>query len=269
MKRFIDKNGMHRKLEGLPLVFTVLTTVAILVGGLVEFLPFVLVDDNVPRIETVRPFTPLELTGRDLYIREGCNNCHSQMVRPFRHEIERYGEYGKPGETIYEHPFLWGSKRTGPDLSRVGGKYPNLWHVRHMEDPRSTSPNSIMPPYDWMLRHDLDLSDLPRKLRRLRTLGVPYSDEEIRDAVAIAQEQALAIAQNVEETGGPAGLQTKEIVALVAYLQRLGTDLKPPGIDPPPAEDDLEPHEREEIEETVEPDTLSEGALPDDSSPRP
>lgn len=228
MSRFIKANGLHRKLEGWPLVFTILTTLAILVGGLVEFIPMALVQDNVPRIESVKPFSPLELVGRDLYIREGCNNCHSQMVRPFRDEIERYGEYSKPGETVYEHPFLWGSKRTGPDLARIGGKYPNLWHVRHMEDPRSTSPKSIMPPYDWMLRKPLDLSDLPARLRTLRRLGVPYSEAEIAQAEAAARAQAQTIADDVEAAGGPARLADKEIVAMVAYLQRLGQDIKVP-----------------------------------------
>ncbi len=226
MKRFIKTDGLHRKLEGWPLVFTILVTISILVGGVVEFVPLVLVKSNVPRIATVKPFTPLEVAGRDLYIREGCNNCHSQMVRPFRHELERYGEYGKPGETVYEHPFLWGSKRTGPDLSRVGGKYPNLWHVRHMQDPRSTSPRSIMPPYAWLLEKELDFDILPTKLRRLRAVGVPYSDEEIARAVADAQAQARAIAADVEANKGPSGLENKEIVALVAFLQRLGMDLK-------------------------------------------
>mgnify|MGYP006207200459 CR=1 FL=1 len=139
---FIDKNGRHRTLEGWPLLFTVLTTLAVAVGGIVEFLPIFLVQSTMPRIESVKPFTPLEVAGRDLYIREGCVGCHSQMIRPFRAEIERYGDYTKPGETVYEHPFLWGSKRTGPDLQRIGGKYPHLWHVRHMDDPRSTSPGS-------------------------------------------------------------------------------------------------------------------------------
>ena len=229
MKRFIKSNGLHRKLEGWPLVFTILTTLAILVGGIVEFLPFVLVEGTVPKIESVKPFTPLELEGRDIYIREGCNNCHSQMVRPFRHELERYGEYGKPGETVYEHPFLWGSKRTGPDLSRVGGKYPNLWHVRHMEDPRSTSPRSIMPPYDWLLSKRLDLSNLPTKLRTMQTLGVPYTDEEVAEAIANAETQARLIAADVEASGGPpeVALVDKEIIAMVAYLQRLGQDIKP------------------------------------------
>ena len=146
MKKFIQTDGRHRQLEGWPLLFTVIVVASILVGGLAEFIPLVLVKSNVPTISTVTPFSPLELTGRDLYIREGCNNCHSQMVRPFRDELERYGEYSKPGETIYERPFLWGSKRTGPDLARVGGKYPDLWHVRHLQDPRSTTPASIMPP---------------------------------------------------------------------------------------------------------------------------
>jgi len=225
-RRFIKKDGMHRRLEGWPLVFTILTTIAILVGGLVEFLPLVLVKGSVDKIATVEPWTPLELEGRDIYIAEGCNNCHSQMVRPFRHEIERYGEYSKAGETVYERPFLWGSKRTGPDLARVGGKYPHLWHVRHMEDPRSTSPNSIMPPYPHMLENELDLSDLPTKLKRLRVLGTPYSDEEVENAVEIAREEARTIAREVEAQGGPEGLENKQIVALVAYLQRLGKDIE-------------------------------------------
>lgn len=226
MKRLLKPNGVHRKLEGWPLVFTLLVTVSILIGGLVEFLPMVLVQGNVPRISTVKPFTALEVVGRDLYIREGCNNCHSQMVRPFRNEIERYGEYSKPGETVYEHPFLWGSKRTGPDLARVGGKYPNLWHVRHMDDPRSTSPRSIMPPYSWMLRKKLDFSDIPTRLRVLRQVGVPYSDQEIESAEEDARAQAREIAQDVVAQGGAPDLEDKEIVAMVAYLQRLGADIK-------------------------------------------
>lgn len=216
----------HRRLEGWPVVFSLLVVVAILIGGLVEFLPLVLVKDNVPRIASVTPFTPLEVAGRDLYIREGCNNCHSQMIRPFRAEIERYGDYTKPGETVYEHPHLWGSKRTGPDLQRVGGKYPHLWHVRHMEDPRSTSPNSLMPPYAWMLANDYDFESIPGRLRALSRVGVPYSDAEIDGAVQAAQRQADAIAAEVEAQGGPKNLARKEIVALVAYLQRMGTDVR-------------------------------------------
>lgn len=225
MKRFLKLGGQHRKLEGWPLLFTILTTISIMIGGVVEFLPLVLVKENVPRIESVKPWTPLELTGRDLYIREGCNNCHSQQIRPFRHELERYGEYSKPGETIYERPFLWGSKRTGPDLARVGGKYPHLWHVRHMEDPRSTSPRSIMPPYDWLLSKELDLSDLPSKISVLQRFGVPYSAAIQSDPIAAATAQAAEIAADVTAQGGPDNLADKEIIAMVAYLQRLGTDL--------------------------------------------
>ncbi len=232
---FIDKNGRHRKLEGWPLLFTVLTTLAVAVGGIVEFLPIFLVQSNMPRIESVKPFTPLEIAGRDLYIREGCVGCHSQMIRPFRDEIERYGDYTKPGETAYEHPFLWGSKRTGPDLQRVGGKYPHLWHVRHMDNPRSTSPGSLMPPYPWLLRNDADIDDLPARLRALRAVGVPYSDDEVARAVEIAREQARTVATEIAAQGGPENLDGKEIVALVAYLQRMGTDLR--NADPVPPAD--------------------------------
>jgi cytochrome c oxidase cbb3-type subunit I/II len=186
-------------------------------------------EDQIPTIASVKPYSPLELTGRDIYIREGCNNCHSQMVRPFRNEIERYGEYNKPGESVYDRPFLWGSKRTGPDLWRVGGKYPDLWHVRHMQDPRLVSPRSIMPPYPWMLEWDLDLSTLQTKMRRLKALGTPYTDAEIENAIANARAQAQAIASSVESDGGRTGLADKEIVAIVAYLQRLGTDLEKSG----------------------------------------
>lgn len=226
MRKILQTNGAHRRLEGLPLVFTLLTVAAISVGGLVEFLPLVLVEDAVPQIESVKPFTPLELAGRDLYIREGCNNCHSQMVRPFRDEIERYGEYSKPGETVYETPHLWGSKRTGPDLARVGGKYPHLWHVRHMEDPRSTSPRSIMPPYPHLLTRRLDLDALPTKLARLRTIGIPYTDAEVENAVALAEAQAAEVAAEIAAQGGPERLGDREITALVAYLQRLGRDIQ-------------------------------------------
>lgn len=225
-KRIIETDGAHRKLEGWPLLFSVLIGVSILIGGAVEFIPLVLVSTNVPKISTVTPYTPLEVAGRDIYIREGCNNCHSQQVRPFRDEIERYGDYSKPGEFVYDHPFLWGSKRSGPDLARVGGKYPDLWHVRHMEDPRSTSPRSLMPPYDWLLRKEADLDALPSKLRALSRVGVPYTDQEIAQATATAQQQAQQIAAGVASQGGPSGLESKEIVALVSYLQRLGKDLK-------------------------------------------
>ncbi|MEO1266947.1 MAG: cytochrome-c oxidase, cbb3-type subunit I [Myxococcota bacterium] len=220
------KHGVHRALEGWPLIFTVLTTIGILIGGAVEIIPLMLVKSNIPTITSVQPYSPLELEGRDIYIREGCVGCHSQMVRPFRQEIERYGEYSKPGESVYDHPFLWGSKRNGPDLARLGGKYPHLWHVRHMEDPRSTSPKSIMPPYPWLLSKNLDLSQTQDKLEVMAMLGVPYSLDAIDSAKKDAETQAVSIAAEIEVQGGPSGLANKEIVALVAYLQRLGVDIK-------------------------------------------
>ena len=167
---------VHRLLEAKPLLFTVLTTVAILVGGLIEIVPLYLIKQNVPTISSVKPYSPLELLGRDIYIREGCVGCHSQMVRPLRSETERYGEYSKAGEYIYDHPFLWGSKRTGPDLHRVGGKYPDAWHYNHMDDPTSTSPGSIMPRYPWLLTQKLDTNALPGRIIALRKIGVPYPD---------------------------------------------------------------------------------------------
>ena len=227
MKNLLKTNGTHRKLEGWPLVFTILTTLAIMVGTVVEILPLFLVTSSVQPIGDVAPFSPLELAGRDIYIREGCNNCHSQMVRPFRDELERYGPYTRAGETAYEHPHLWGSKRTGPDLARVGGKYPHLWHVRHMEDPRSTSPRSLMPPYPWLLTKRLKIDDVGTKLSVMRKVGVPYTDDEVSTAVESARAQANQIAEEIVQQGGPSGLADREIVALVAYLQRLGTDYKP------------------------------------------
>lgn len=207
-------------------MFTILTVLAILVGTLVEFAPVFLVQGAVEPLATLEPWTPLELTGRDVYIREGCNNCHSQMVRPFQDEVARYGPASTAGETAYETPFLWGSKRTGPDLARVGGKYPDLWHVRHMEDPRSTSPESIMPAYPHLLTDRLDLSDLPAKLRAMRALGIPYTEADVQNAVALAQVQADSVAARVAGAGGPERLADREIVAVVAYLQRLGVDAR-------------------------------------------
>lgn len=223
-----SQESMHRRFEGWPLVFTILTIIAVASGSIIEIMPMLLMKDNVPKIESVKPYTALELEGRDIYISEGCATCHTQMIRPMRHEIERYGEYNKPGEDVYEHPHLWGSKRTGPDLSRLGGKYPDLWHVRHMEDPRSTSPNSIMPSYPHMLTDPLNLNSTQAKMRGLRKIGVPYSDTEIDNAIADAQAQAETIAASVREAGGPENIQDRSIVALVAYLQRLGTDINGP-----------------------------------------
>ncbi|MDO9137790.1 MAG: cytochrome-c oxidase, cbb3-type subunit II, partial [Lutibacter sp.] len=160
----IAGEGWHTWLERRTVLFTILTTVAILIGGLVEIVPVMLVKSNVPTITSIKPYTPLELEGRDIYIREGCNNCHSQMIRPFRSEVERYGEYSKAGEFIYDFPFLWGSKRTGPDVHRIGGKYNDNWHFNHMLDPRSTSPGSIMPRYSWLIKNDMNASNLETKM---------------------------------------------------------------------------------------------------------
>ncbi|MEL7247529.1 MAG: cytochrome-c oxidase, cbb3-type subunit I [Bacteroidota bacterium] len=218
----------HRWIERRPVQLLVGATIAILIGGLVEIFPMVTIEENVPKIESVTPYTALELEGRDLYIKEGCLGCHSQMVRPFRSETERYGEYSKSGEFIYDRPFLWGSKRTGPDLHRLGGKYPDSWHFNHMYDPTSTSPGSIMPPYPWMIERDIDFGLTEAKLKTLKVLGTPYSDEYIDKAIEDAQAQAATIAASLNNDGiEMEGLENKEIVALIAYLQRLGTDIKP------------------------------------------
>jgi cytochrome c oxidase cbb3-type subunit I/II len=220
------RHGVHRALESRVVPFTILTVLALSVGSLIEAVPMFLVKSNVKEIASVRPLTPLEVVGRDIYIREGCYNCHSQQVRPFRYETERYGEYSKAGEYVYDHPFQWGSKRTGPDLHRVGGKYPSLWHVRHMDRPDSTTPGSIMPRYPHLQADRFDTSLVASKLRALRAVGVPYSDGDIESAVASMQAQARAIATEVAAQQGPAGLADREITALTAYLQRLGTDIR-------------------------------------------
>ena len=215
----------HAVLEGKPLALCVLTTLVIAIGGLVEMVPTFLIESNVPTIAAVKPYTPLELEGRDIYVREGCYNCHSQMVRPFRDEVARYGDYSKPGEFVYDHPFQWGSRRTGPDLHRLGGKYNNLWHLRHLDDPRLTSPGSIMPAYRFLLDRKLDLSLTPDKIKVMRQLGVPYPEEMVKECRAAAQAQARAVAEDLAKEG-VAGMEDKEVVALIAYLQRLGTDIK-------------------------------------------
>jgi cytochrome c oxidase cbb3-type subunit I/II len=215
----------HRTWERMPLLFTVLTVGAVVVASLFEILPTFLIRSNVPTIASVKPYTPLELAGRDLYLREGCFNCHSQMVRPLRHETVRYGEYSKPGEFVYDHPFLWGSRRIGPDLARQGGKYPDLWHVRHMEAPRSITPRSTMPAYPHLLTAHLDFDGIQSRVDAMAMLGVPYGDA-VNDAPGQAKAQAAAIARGVAAQGGPPDLADKEIVALVAYLQRLGRDVK-------------------------------------------
>ncbi len=220
-----DRKKAHTWIESRPVQFTLLATVAILIGGVIEFLPTFLIKSNIPTIASVKPYTPLELEGRDLYIREGCNACHSQLVRPFRSETERYGEYSKAGEYVYDHPFLWGSKRTGPDLHREGGKYPNLWHYHHMIDPRSMSPGSIMPPYPWLETNVLDVSNTPAKITALRRIGVPYPDGFEETAVKNLEAQAKEIALDLQKSGAAIDAD-KELVALIAYLQRLGKDIK-------------------------------------------
>ncbi|MBI2949883.1 MAG: cytochrome-c oxidase, cbb3-type subunit I [Verrucomicrobia bacterium] len=224
----------HRWLEAKPLTFTALAFVAIIIGGLVEIIPMYLIKENVPTISSVKPYSALEVLGRDLYIREGCVGCHSQMVRPFRSETERYGEYSKVGEFVYEHPFLWGSKRTGPDLHREGGKYPDAWHYNHMDDPRTTSPGSIMPRYPWLLTQTLDTNTLPARIGALRKVGVPYPEGYEQIALAELQAQAGKIVANLQ-SGMIKAPPDKEIIALIAYLQRLGTDIKATstGVAPP------------------------------------
>lgn len=234
----------HSWLERRPVKLTIFATLAILVGGIVQIVPSLMVDEYVPVISSVKPYTPLELEGRDLYIREGCVSCHSQMVRPFRSEVERYGEYSKAGEYRYDFPFLWGSKRTGPDLHRVGMKYSDNWHLNHMYDPQSTSSGSIMPSYTWLIQDELDKSDTEDKMRAMQTLGVPYTDEEIERAQQWMTEQGTEIEKNLyqdpdfvksyeadkkfaAENGEEfTEMRDREIVALIAYLQRLGTDIK-------------------------------------------
>lgn len=215
----------HRWIERKPVPLFFWTLIAVVIGGVIEIIPTFMVKSNVPTISSVKPYTPLELEGRDIYIREGCNNCHSQMVRPFRSEVVRYGDYSKAGEFVYDHPFLWGSKRTGPDLHRVGNKYPNSWHYRHMLDPELTSPGSIMPPYPWMFEDDLNTSYLEKKIAAMRTLGVPYAEGYEAQALSDLQAQANEITNDLKENGYEIE-SSKEIIALIAYMQRLGIDIK-------------------------------------------
>src|SRR5690606_11239277 len=242
-KKRTSGEGWHSWLERRPVQLTILATIAILIGGIIQIVPTIMVKSNIPTISSVEPYTPLELEGRDIYIREGCVGCHSQMVRPFRHEVERYGEYSKAGEYVYDHPFLWGSKRTGPDLHRLGKKYSDNWHFNHMYDPQSTSSGSIMPRYQWLIKNELDKSNTETKMKAMVSLGVPYSEEEIANAQQNMLEQATQIEQNLytdpdfastyeadKKYAAENGLEfiemkNREIVALIAYLQRLGTDI--------------------------------------------
>ncbi len=220
----------HRWIERRPVQLLVGSLIAVAIGGLIEMVPTFLVESNVPTISAVKPYTPLELEGRDLYIREGCNNCHSQMIRPFRSETARYGEYSKAGEFVYDHPFLWGSKRTGPDLARqgeVGGvSYKNAaWHYNHMYDPTSTSSGSIMPPYPWLIEDDLDYSSIKSKIAAMRTVGVPYPEGYEEQAEADLKLQQQAIFEQLKAENVSSADPNKEIIALIAYLHRLGRDI--------------------------------------------
>lgn len=233
--------GAHTWLERMPTLMTVLSFVAVAIGGAVEIIPTIVVKSNVPTIASVTPYTALELEGRDLYIREGCNACHTQMIRPFRDEVKRYGEYSKPGEYVYHHPFLWGSQRSGPDLHRQGGKNPDAWHYKHMWDPRDTSPGSIMPRYPWLIANKLDRSNTEAKMETMVKLGVPYEEEDFDSITTSMDKQAIAIETSIfdadvklkerydreaKEKGEDfVPLRDREITALIAYLQRLGTDI--------------------------------------------
>ena len=219
----------HRWLERKPVKFAILVTIAVLIGGIVEFVPTFVVESNIPTIASVKPYTPLELEGRDIYIKEGCNTCHSQMVRPFRSETERYGEYSKAGEFVYDHPFLWGSKRTGPDLARAGvitGKMykPDIWHYNHMIDPQGMNQQSIMPPYPWLAEKVINFDAMPAKIRGMMALGVPYEEGYDQKAIEDMKAQAEKIAAGLREKGAKTN-GNEEILALIAYLQRLGTDI--------------------------------------------
>ena len=246
-KKRKEGEGLHLWLERTPILLTVLSFLAVAIGGFVEIVPTLTIKDNVPTIAAVKPYSPLELEGRDLYIREGCNACHSQMIRPFRDEVVRFngknGQYSKAGEFIYDRPFLWGSKRTGPDLHREGGKNPSSWHYKHMLNPRVTSAGSIMPRYPWLIARDLDRSQMVDKIKLMKnTFDVPYTQAQIDSADSWADNQAKFIVKQIyseaadvkeayaqrkaQEGANFVPLEKKEIVALISYLQRLGTDIK-------------------------------------------
>ena len=220
-----NKDKGHRRLEGLTLPFSILALLSVLVGTVIEFIPAFMSKDFIQISEKVRPYTPLELAGRDVYIREGCYTCHSQMIRPMANEKLRYGDVSQATEFIYDRPFQWGSRRIGPDLAREGGKRPNSWHFRHMIDPREMSPGSIMPEYGWLMSKKTGYDILPKKMKVMKALGVPYSDQEIAGSIEHAKAQALEITKDMESAGVPQHMKNKQIIALIAYLQRLGTDM--------------------------------------------
>jgi cytochrome c oxidase cbb3-type subunit 2 len=226
----------HESIEINSGLMIVLTLLAISIGGLVEIAPLYYIDDTIEKVDGVRPYTPLEQRGRDIYVREGCYTCHSQMIRPFRDEDMRYGHYSLAAESQYDHPFQWGSKRTGPDLARVGGKYSNAWQTQHLNNPRDVVPESIMPSYPWLLKNDLDYSDIDARMRTLRTVGVPYSinDEEyaanvekfgteVAEMLDINKAEKNLLAQAQSQNWDGDNTRLTEMDALVAYLQVLGT----------------------------------------------
>ncbi|MCX6264024.1 MAG: cytochrome-c oxidase, cbb3-type subunit I [Bacteroidetes bacterium] len=219
------KEYWHKWIERRPLQMLVFSFILVAIGGLLELIPTFLIKSNIPTISSVKPYTPLELQGRDLYISNGCYVCHSQMIRPFRDEVARYGEYSKAGEFVYDHPFQWGSKRTGPDLARIGNKYPNSWHYNHMLEPQSMSPGSIMPSYAWMLDDPIDTASTPAKIRAMQRLGVPYPEgyDQVANADLMKQAESIRTKLAADKIKTPAN---REIIAMIAYLQRMGTDIK-------------------------------------------
>lgn len=219
-------NHPHRWLEGMPAIFTTLSILAILVGSVIEILPTFMAQEFIPATGKIKPYRPLELAGRDLYVREGCYTCHSQMIRHLPSDVLRYGAPSTAEESIYDHPFQWGSRRIGPDLARESGKYPDLWHYRHMIDPQSMTPHSIMPTYAWLVRSGIRYDQIRRKISVQKFLGVPYSDHDVETAEASARDQAQEIAQGLIQQGVPDKVVDREILALIAYLQRLGKDTR-------------------------------------------
>ncbi len=221
-----QQHAWHRLLEGRALLFTVLTVIAVLIGGVAELVPTLLVAADTSS-SAQHPYRPLELEGRDVYIREGCYNCHSQMIRPFRWEQARYGEPSTLGESQFDHPFQWGSKRTGPDLAREGGRYPNLWHAKHFADPRGVSPGSNMPPYAFLSDWKLDFAKTADKVHAMKSIGVPYTDKDVSTAAEEAKAQASDIAKDLKESGAEVPVDS-DMIALIAYVQRIGIASPPP-----------------------------------------
>lgn len=237
----------HRSWERLPVKFTILTTVAVVVASLFEIIPTFLIRSNVPTISTVQPYTPLELAGRQIYISEGCYNCHSQQIRPMVAETKRYGEYSKPGEFIYDRPFQWGSRRIGPDLAREGGRQSSFWHWTHFDNPELVSPGSIMPSYAHLLSEDLNFDAIQPLVKTAHLLGAPY-DRELTDSADMARQQAEKVAAEIVSQGGLANLQEKQAMALIAYLQRLGTDYfrtEAPAVEPQSPVEEAIPQEEQ------------------------